>query len=47
MSKITDQNVEEGAVEGRVVSRVEVLQPLNENRKNHWTFRSITRIDCC
>ena len=44
-----DHNVEVDAVEGIVVciSREEVLQALNENRKSPWTFRSITRVDCC
>ena len=41
-------NVEGDAVEGPVVclSR-EVLQALNEKWKSPWTFRSITRLDCC
>ena len=44
-----DSNVEGDAVEGPAVcvSREEVLQALNENRKSPWTFRSITRVDCC
>ena len=44
-----DHNVEGDVVEGPVVcvSREEVLQALNENRKSPWTFRSITRVDCC
>ena len=44
-----DRNVEGDAVEGPVVcvSREEVLQALNEIRKITWTFRSITRVDCC
>ena len=42
-------NVEGDAVEGSVVCvrREEVFQALNENRKSPWTFRSITRADCC
>ena len=42
-------NVEVDTVEGPVVSvcREEVLQALNVNRKSPWTFRSITRVDCC
>ena len=42
-------NVEVDAVEGPVfcVSREEVLQALNENRKIPWDFRSINRVDCC
>ena len=42
-------NVKGDAVEGPVVcvSREDVLQALNENRKSPWTFRSITRVDCC
>ena len=44
-----DHNIEGDAVEGPVncVSRDEVLQALNKNRKSPWTFRSITRADCC
>ena len=44
-----DRNVEGDAVESPVVcvSREDVLQALNENRKSFWTFRSITRVDCC
>ena len=44
-----DHNVYRNAVEGPVVcvSREEVLQALNEKRKSPWTFRSITRVDCC
>ena len=44
-----DRNVEGDAVEGPVVcvSRDEVLQAINENMKNPWTLRSITRVDCC
>ena len=44
-----DHNVDRDAVEGPVVcvSREEVLQALNENRKHPWTFRCITRVDCC
>ena len=44
-----DHNVDGDAVEGPVVcaSREEVLQALSENRKSAWTFRSITRVDCC
>ena len=46
-----NHNVGEDAVEGPVVSvsREEVLQALNEmkNRKIPWSFRSITRADCC
>ena len=44
-----DHNVEGDAVEGPVVcvSRDEVLQALNEKRKSLWTFRGITRVDCC
>ena len=43
-----DHNVEGDAVEGPVVcvSREEVLQALNENRKSPWTLRSITGVDC-
>ena len=43
------RNVEGDAVEGPVicVSREEVLQALNEDRKSPWTFRSITRVDRC
>ena len=43
-----ERNVEGDAVEGPVVcvSREEVLQALNENRKRQWTFRHITRVDC-
>ena len=42
-----DRNSEGDAVEGPVVcvSREEVLQALNENRKNRWTFRSNTTVD--
>ena len=42
-----DRNVEGDAVKGPVVcvSREEVLQALN--RKSPWTFRRITRVDCC
>ena len=42
-------HVEGDAVEGPVVcvSREEVLQALNENRKRHWNFKCITRVDCC
>ena len=42
-------HVEVDAVEGPVVclSREEVLQALNENRKSTWISRSITRVDCC
>ena len=41
--------MEGDVVEGPVacVGREEVLQALNENRKSPWTFRSITRVDCC
>ena len=44
-----DHNVEGDAVEGAVVcvSREEMHQALNENRKSPWTFRSITGVDCC
>ena len=44
-----DYNVEGDAVESPVdcVSSEEVLQALNENRKSPWTFRNITRVDCC
>ena len=44
-----DRYVEGDAVEGPVVcvSREEVLQALNENKKSPWTFRSITRVDSC
>ena len=44
-----DHNVEGESVDGPVVcvSREEVLQALNENRKSPITFRSITRVDCC
>ena len=44
-----DHNVEGDAAEGPVVcvSREEVLQALNENRKRHWTFICITTVDCC
>ena len=44
-----DGNVEGDAVEGLVVciSREEVLQALNDNRKSPWTFTSITTVDCC
>ena len=44
-----DQNVDTDAAEGSVVcvSREEVPQELNENRKSPWTFRSITRVNCC
>ena len=43
-----DHNVEGGA-DGPVVgvSQEEVLLALNENSKSPWTFRSITRVDCC
>ena len=42
-------NVEGDAVEGPVVCvrREEVLLALNENSESPWTFRSITRVDCC
>ena len=45
----SDCNVEKDAVEGSVVnvSREEVLQALNKNRKSPWTFLGITRVDCC
>ena len=41
-----DHNVEGDAVEGPVVcvSREEVLQALNENRKSPWTFRRIIEL---
>ena len=41
---VWDQNEDGDAVEGPVicVSREEVLQALNENRKSPWTFRRIT-----
>ena len=41
--------MESDAVEGPVacVSREEVLQALNEDRKSTWTFRSIIGVDCC
>ena len=44
-----ENNVEGDAVEGPVasVSREEVLQALNENRKRTWPNKSITRVDCC
>ena len=44
-----DHNVEEDAAEGPAVciSREEVLQALNENRKSSWKLRSIIGIDCC
>ena len=44
-----DHNVEGYTVENLLVcvSREEVLQSLNENRKSPWTFRSITGADCC
>ena len=44
-----DHNVEGDAVEGPVVcvSRMEVLQTLNENKKSPWHIRSITGVDCC
>ena len=44
-----ENNVEGDAVEGPVVSvsREEVLQALNENRKRTWPYKSITRVDCC
>ena len=43
-----DHNVEGDAVEGPVdcVSR-EMLQALSEMKTGNWTFRSITRVDCC
>ena len=49
MKKDWDHNVEADAVEGPVVcvTRGDVLQALNENIKSLWTFRSITRADCC
>ena len=42
-----DRNVEGDAAEGPVVcvSREEVLQTLNENRKSLWAIRCITRIE--
>ena len=42
-----DRNVEGDAVEGPVVcvSREEMLQALNENRKIPWAIRCITRIE--
>ena len=42
-----DNNVGGDAVEDPVacVSREEVLQALNENRKSTWPFRSITRVE--
>ena len=47
-----DHNVEGDVVEGSVVceSRERVVQrmnEMNENRKSPWTFKSITRVDCC
>ena len=44
-----DHNMEGYTVEGPVVcvSREEVFQALNENRKSPWTFRSIIEVDCC
>ena len=44
-----DHNVKGDAVEGPVVcvGREEVLQALSEMKTGNWTFRSITRVDCC
>ena len=44
-----DHNEEGDAVEGPVVCvcREEVLQASNENMIDPWTFRSITRVECC
>ena len=44
-----NHNEEGDAVEGPVicVSREEMLQALNENRKSPWTFRNVTRVDRC
>ena len=42
-----DHNMEGDAVEGPVVtvSREQVLQALNENRKSPWTFRRAVGVD--
>ena len=44
-----DHNVDGDAVEGPLVcvSREEMVQVLNENRKSSWTFGCIIGVDCC
>ena len=43
-----DHNVEGDAVEGPAVcvDKERLQQALNQNKKNHWTFRSIIGVDC-